>query len=186
MNGLSPQATFKPSPSPRYPGNMGGRGRGAHRRNPSTHPNNHSESGALAHSPAFSHQQQSSNNSSVAPVGGSATAASNANNSNSANGVALSNGPSAALLPSKNSSSSQAGTTSVSTSSTSTTNNNTGGGSGRDSKEASTSHHPLQKQATDGAPAAVGTGYGPASGDERRHHPEVNNERNFGKFKLFI
>uniref|UniRef100_A0A0P4YCI4 La-related protein n=2 Tax=Daphnia magna TaxID=35525 RepID=A0A0P4YCI4_9CRUS len=173
MNGLSPQATFKPSPNPRYPGNMGGRGRGAHRRNLSTHSNanNQNETSVSAHSPGFSQQQQS----------GGLSGSAGGNASSTANGVSMSNGPSAAPLPSKNSNSPQAGTT-VSSSSPVTSNT---GGSGRDNKEASavsgTSHHPLQKQATDGAPAAVGAaGYAPASSDERRHHHEANNERNFG------
>lgn len=54
MNGLSPQATFKPSPNPRYPGSMGGRGRGGRRGgggNVPQHSSNHGE-------PAQQQQQQ--------------------------------------------------------------------------------------------------------------------------------
>ena len=110
MNGLSPQATFKPSSNPRYPGSMGGRGRGAHRRNLSTHSSatNHSESGPSAHSPAFSQQQSDG---SVSKAGASA------GSSNYTASGSASNGPSAPL-PSKNTSSSsiQSAVTSVSSS----------------------------------------------------------------------
>ena len=172
MNGLSPQATFKPSPNPRYPGSMGGRGRGAHRRNLSTHSSatNHSESGASAHSPAFSQQQS----------GGSVSAAgASAGSSNHTASGSASNGPSAPP-PSKNTSSSSLQPAVTSVSSSPSTNAGGGSGSGRDSKESSTSgtsHHPVQKQATDGPPSAGRAGYNSTPGEERRHHHEVNNER---------
>lgn len=170
MNGLSPQATFKPSPNPRYPGSMG-RGRGPHRRNLSTHSSaaNQSETGSTManNAPALT-QQQSVN--AAGAAGGLANTSSGISN-------AVSNGSSTSV-PSKNSSSFQP---SVTSNSSSTTTAVTGSGSGRENKESgtSTSHHPVQKQTADSSSTVSGVGpaYSSASNDERRHHHEAHNER---------
>lgn len=196
MNGLSPQATFKPSPNPRYPnvsggrigGRGGGTGSGLHRRNPA----------ASATPSGVGHQHSSP---SFQGTGGNPVESLNSSHTSTAPAV---NGPvgstTIAAPPSKTPNSSSrptvSGTSAPAVSSTATgatqapnTATAVSPSAGRDNsnQEASvsastTSHQPVQKQtATDGYPAGGG-GYGShsSSGEERRH--EQHNERNFGTY----
>lgn len=159
MNGLSPQATFKPSPNPRYQ-NMGGRGRG-HRRNMSH--NNSSNTNDASSTPTATSNQQ-----------GSAAAgnfASNGNGKNSAtsavNAPVVGNGP-ASFTPAK-------GVAAAATHPQQSSNNSHSSGSSRD-KEGfnSTSQHQVQQKSASEGVSAVG-GY---PNEDRR--PQEANDRGMG------
>ena len=101
MNGLSPQATFKPSPNPRYP-NVSGRGRGGHRRNLS----HASSTGSVGdqQSPATMPVSSQGTNSSQSSMPSNSNSSSSNNNASNASGVksaAPSNGPASLPVPVK-------------------------------------------------------------------------------------
>ncbi len=193
MNGLSPQATFKPSPNPRYPnvsgGRLGGRGGGAgsglHRRNPAAsatpssgvgHQHSSSSFQGTGGNPVESFSHTATAPAVNGPVGSTATAAPPSKTANSSSRPTVS-GTSAPAVSSTSTGATQAPNTATAVSPS----------AGRDNsnQEASvsastTSHLPIQKQAATDGHLAGGGGYGShsSSGEERRH--DQHNERNFG------
>ena len=173
MNGLSPQATFKPSPNPRYP-NMSGRGRG-HRRNMSHNSSTSATSSSSNNAPNESSTSPNSSAAGVAAATAAAAAAAAAQQPAGVNGKSLvgSNG------------SSFTGVKGVaggagSGAAQSTIGSHVSSGSSRD-KEAlnSTSQHQVQKSTSEGVSAAVGAAGGYPNEDRRPHDP--NTDRPMGK-----
>ena len=188
MNGLSPQATFKPSPNPRYQ-NMGGRGRG-HRRNMS---HNNSSNADSSSTPTNSNQQSSTGGFRIgfdpAPLDfidddfffflfyvsseGSATG----NNGSNVNGKSSTSN--SVNVPVGNGPSSFNSTKGIAATSNPQSTNSHSSGSSRD-KEGfnSTSQHQVQKSTSEGV-SAVG-GYP----NEDRRPQEANNDRGMGNFSF--
>ena len=98
MNGLSPQATFKPSPNPRYP-NVSGRGRGGHRRNLS----HASSTGSVGdqQSPATMPVSSQGTNNSQSSMPSNSNSSSSNNNASGVKSAAPSNGPASLPVPVK-------------------------------------------------------------------------------------